>query len=44
MSSVAKHVFSTNMEGGVSLLTQPGTDGNYDDPYQIRQRARSNAA
>jgi len=22
---VAKHVFSTNMEGGVSLLTQPGT-------------------
>ena len=21
---VAKHVFSTNMEGGVSLLTQPG--------------------
>ncbi len=24
-SRVAKHVFSTNMEGGVSLLTQPGT-------------------
>jgi beta-lactamase superfamily II metal-dependent hydrolase len=23
-SSVAKHVFSTNMEGGVSLLTEPG--------------------
>lgn len=23
-ASVAKHVFSTNMEGGVSLLTQPG--------------------
>jgi beta-lactamase superfamily II metal-dependent hydrolase len=23
---VAKYVFSTNMEGGVSLLTQPGTD------------------
>jgi beta-lactamase superfamily II metal-dependent hydrolase len=23
-SQVAKHVFSTNMEGGVSLLTQPG--------------------
>ena len=25
-SRVAKYVFSTNMEGGVSLLTQPGTD------------------
>ena len=24
-SRVARHVFSTNMEGGVSLLTQPGT-------------------
>lgn len=24
-SNVAKYVFSTNMEGGVSLLTQPGT-------------------
>ena len=24
IASVAKHVFSTNMEGGVSLLTQPG--------------------
>jgi competence protein ComEC len=24
-SRVAKYVFSTNMEGGVSLLTQPGT-------------------
>ncbi len=24
-SRVAKHVFSTNMQGGVSLLTQPGT-------------------
>jgi beta-lactamase superfamily II metal-dependent hydrolase len=24
-SRVAKHVFSTNMEGGVSLLTQPGS-------------------
>jgi hypothetical protein len=23
-SQVAKHVFSTNMQGGVSLLTQPG--------------------
>lgn len=23
-SRVAKHIFSTNMEGGVSLLTQPG--------------------
>ena len=31
-SRVAKHVFSTNMEGGVSLLTQPGADGNHDDP------------
>ena len=23
-SQVARHVFSTNMQGGVSLLTQPG--------------------
>ena len=39
-SRVAKYVFSTNMQGGVSMLTQPGTARDHDDAHSTAQFPR----